>query len=61
MNMKAAKLVERVTLTVLAVAVVCGAAWLGGFDYDSRGLPAAVLFVDSIIIGFLAWWFSGRK
>ena len=55
---------KRIIVAISAGAVVCAAAWIGGFDFNERGQVAVFVFLASVaasvygylLAGFLWGW-----
>lgn len=50
---------SKIIYTILAPALVCFLAWLGGFDFDTRGFSAFYVGIWSIFASLVAWTYPG--
>ena len=50
---------SRIIYTILAPTLVCFLAWLGGFDFDTRGPGAFYVGTWSLFACLAAWSYPG--
>ena len=50
---------KRVLLSVLAASLIPLFYWLGGFDFDARGVTATTCAIFTIYIGCAVYMFQG--
>lgn len=50
---------RRILVTLAAAAVLPLTAWVGGYDFDSRGAWQAYLFLWTAIVAALTWFSTG--
>ena len=50
---------KRIIWTIAAALVTCALAWLGGFNFDTRGPNAAALAAAAIFFAGAAWFWPG--
>ena len=47
-------MIKRALIFVTSMAVVAVIAWVGGYDFDRRGVDAAVLLIFGLGLSFVA-------
>lgn len=51
--------IKRALIFVGVIAVGCGVAWIGGYDFDTRGYGEAVCAASLLVIAGLATTYPG--
>lgn len=52
---------NRPIATVLAVILSLVGVWLAGYDFNSRGTGAAVVYINTLFIAGVVWAYPGWK
>jgi hypothetical protein len=47
-------MIKRALIFVASMTVMCGIAWVGGYDFDRRGADAAFLLAIGLGLSFVA-------
>ena len=47
-------MIKRALIFVASMTVMCGIAWVGGYDFDRRGPDAAALLSFGLWLSFIA-------
>lgn len=47
-------MIKRALIFVASMTVMCGIAWVGGYDFDRRGPDAAFLLAIGLWLSFVA-------
>ena len=50
---------KRITCSILSAAVVCGFAWLWGYDFNERGATALIVAYIAAAAGIFVYMFPG--
>lgn len=50
---------KRVLTSLLAGAVVCGMAWIGGFDFNERGDKALITTLFALWVSVMVYAYPG--
>ena len=46
-------MIKRALIFVASMAVMCGIAWVGGYDFDRRGPDAAAMLFCGLLLSFV--------
>lgn len=52
-------MMRRSLVTLAAAAILPLAAWVGGYDFDSRGFWQAYLFLCTALVAVFTWFSAG--